>query len=117
MSLSNSGWFEPLRSVDYTVITDTFKVLGSKFSYPINYMDITNLTDKVIEIGIANPASTAIQIKTLAYNATWVFDISSNKTNGKEGSLSKGTQLYLRYRGLVAPTTGTVDVTTFYTID
>ena len=84
MSLSNSGWFEPLRTVGFASITDTFTELGSRFASPIIYMDITNLTDKVIEIGISNPTGEPFRIKTLAFNAVWVFDVGTNKTDGKE---------------------------------
>ncbi len=111
MSNSVRAYPEPLRTIGFASIGVGFTALGTPFDNPIRLFKIVNTTDQTILVSWDGIVSHDI----VPSNGFVLYDISSNKTsNSNDWNFAQGTQIFVTYSGVVAPTLGAVDLVTFY---
>jgi hypothetical protein len=109
MSWSQIVQFEPVRSILWSSITNSYTNLGTRTLYPARAICITNDTD-----GSMYFTNDSVNDKLyLPKNSFKLFDLSTNK-GGPDGiwCLQQNTQIMVRYA--VAPTEGLVTLELLY---
>lgn len=97
--------FDPLRSLVYTSITNSYALVGTQFLHVVRLFCITNDTDGDMLFSLDGVTD---QIILIAGQAK-IFDFNTNRTNRDQWfALPETTQVYVKYASV--PTKGTVYV-------
>jgi hypothetical protein len=100
--------WEPLRSLDFSLITNTYMGIGTELDNPARIIRIQNLTDALLFI-----SNDGINDKmAFAPNSFLLLDITANKTQDSGCYLAEGTRFYVKE--VNTPTEGAVYVEVIY---
>lgn len=102
--MSNTGASlkpEAVREIDFSVLTGTFQVFGPVFTGWVRYMTMDNNTDQDVYLS-KDGVKDQWRVRS---GTSKIYDVKNN-----DMFLSPGDQLYIRYKGVVAPTRGDVFV-------
>ena len=106
---NNRAIFNPLQSVAYGSITNSFTLVGSNFSNPVVLIHLLNLTNQSI---LFNVDGSGVAQGIVAPGGFVLFDLNANRQPYNEAlELPIGGGIYIEYPGS-APTSGTFYVTT-----
>lgn len=108
MAISNVARFDAIRSILFGSITNSFAVLGSPLAHITRVIKFTNTTNANMFISYDGTTTNDI----VSAGGFVLYDIMSNAGNDGQFSISRGTQLYIKYD--TAPTSGMVVVTCIY---
>lgn len=100
---------EEVRTLAFGSIGAAYMGLGTAMTRPIRLMVLQNLTDAAVMISFDGVDDNL----PLASNGYIILDITANKVREDGFFLAEGDRLYVKELG-VAPTTGSVYLTTFY---
>jgi len=103
--------FEPLRSLDFGSISDTYALVGTPFANPVRMILIDNTTDINLLVSFDGVDDHTVSIS----ESGRVLDYCSNK-NDAAGNLEQPayTRLYVKQETGTAATKGNVYVTIIY---
>lgn len=110
--LSIRARWEPLRIVEYNVITDAYFPVGSALSHPARLVTIKNLTD----VELYGSTDGVEDYFELAAGEVKTLDFTSNKSKGDGFFLAQGDRIYVRATG-AEPSTGNVFLEVIYASD
>lgn len=102
---------EAVRSLAFGSISGTYAGVGNPLSNPSRIILFQNMTDSLLMVsfdGITDHLPIASQGFVL-------LDVTANKTVSQGFYIAEGTRFYVKQ--VVAPTSGTFYITTFYGID
>ena len=102
--------FEPLRSLDYTLISGSYALIGTPFANPVRQLLLQNLTDANMIVSFDGVDDHVV----VAASSGIIFDFCSNK-NDTAGNLEQPayTFCYVRQES-AAPTKGVFYVALTY---
>lgn len=92
MSLAIRAHFDPIRSLDYSLISATHHSVGVEFTHHARNVWLYNGTDRTLLYSF-DGANDHVILPALGY---WFWDITSNKTVSQGLFLPEGTQLYAK---------------------
>lgn len=104
--------WEPLRTIEYNVITDAYFAVGSPLAHPARLVTIKNLTDAEL-YGSTDGVEDYFE---LAAGEVKTLDFTSNMSLGQGFFLAQGDQIYVRATG-AEPSTGNVYIEVIYAAD
>jgi hypothetical protein len=90
-ALALSMQFEPLRTLDYTVITGGYMGIGTALDHPARQILVQNLTDVLLVFSTDGINDHFV----LPANGFLLSDITSNKTQQGGFYLAEGSRLYV----------------------
>ena len=108
LSSTNIARFDPVRSMLFSSITNSYTALDIPFEHPMRLLHFINGTDGDLMISFNG---TDDNIPLLAGGFS-LYDLTSNQDTRNSLRYVKNTQLYVKY--LTAPTSGSVYVVTLY---
>lgn len=101
---------EPLRSLAFGSIMNTFMGIGSHIDNPVRIFKIQNLTDQTLEYSFDGVDAHDI----LPECAFTLLDVTTNRSGESAGYyISVGTRVYARHTG-TPPTSGAIYVSIWY---
>jgi hypothetical protein len=104
-------WPEILRTLDFSVLDNTYMGLGTAIDNPARVYWVQNLTDVQVTFSFDGVNDHF----TLPDDGFLLLDSTSNRTNvGGAFAFPTGTRTYVKISGAVAPTKGSVNLTVFY---
>ena len=109
MSLAIRAKFDPVRTLAFSLITNTFHGVGTALAHPGRAIYIFNNTDRALDFSF-DGVNTNITLPAYGY---WFFDIASNKTRDQGWFLAEGERLYAK-TPTTNPTQGSVNFTVVY---
>lgn len=92
MSKAIRSQCDPIRSLDYSLITGTYAAVGTALTHPARNVWLYNDTDKKIFFSF-DGIHDNVMLPPLGY---WFWDITANKTIDQGWFLSEGTKVYAR---------------------
>ena len=112
MSQAIRAKFDPIRTLAYTLISNTYYPVGTELTHPARAIYIFNNTDRAIYFSF-DGLNDHISLPSFGY---WFFDIASNKTRDQGWFLAEGERLYAK-TPTTNPTQGSVNFTVIYGAD
>jgi len=102
--------YEPLRSVAFGAITNSYASVGLPFENPVRILKVTNLTNQAVLVSLNGIDDHDI----VAANGFFLYDYSSNRADAA-GLLEQpqGDRIYVRTPSTL-PTIGSLYVTVVY---
>ena len=102
---------EPLRSKAFGAITNAYTSVGTPVSNQARSILVQNLTDKTLFFSLNGVDDGWPMMQ----GASFIFDITANKTFDTGFYLAVGESLYVKYTAALGqPTSGSVYLTVFY---
>jgi len=101
---------EPVRSLAFGSMADTYAVVGTALEHPSHCVILQNLTDVLLMVSIDGTNDNYV----LPNSGQIIIDISTNRKDDDGFFISTGTNFYVRHITASAPTVGSVYVSTMY---
>lgn len=101
--------FEPVRSLSYTLISNTYYPVGTELANPARCVYLFNNTDRALTFSF-DGIYDHIVLPSFGY---WFFDIASNQAHGQGFFMAEGDRLYTK-TPTTNPTSGLVYFTVMY---
>ena len=101
---------EAVRTLLFGGITAAYANVGTPITNPGTIFILQNSTDQDVMVSFAG----GVDHIPLAKYTSMVLDITANRNNDAGLFIQAGTQIAIKTRGVIAPSVGSFDVSTFY---